>query len=199
MDSAVVAWGVRRLFRYHRAQQEAIEALIYVFEVAKTRSLADLYQRFIPAELAWPGRETRGATDPFNAALNYGYGILYCQVEQALTLAGLDPYGGFLHADRPGKRSLVLDMIEEFRQIIVDRTIIGLVNKHVSIEKDEQQRLTIETRKKISEKLHERLAASEPYEQKRQALRFILQSQARHLALFLRGERPIYKPFVASW
>lgn len=153
----------------------------------------------IPAELAWPGRETRGATDPFNAALNYGYGILYCQVEQALTLAGLDPYGGFLHADRPGKRSLVLDLIEEFRQIIVDRTIIGMVNKHVGIEKDEQQRLTIETRKKISEKLRERLAASEPYEQKRQALRFILQSQARHLALFLRGERPIYKPFVASW
>src|SRR5881409_3033564 len=66
----------------------------------------------IPAELAWPGRETRGATDPFNAALNYGYGILYGQVEQALTLAGLDPYGGFLHADRPGKRSLVLDLIE---------------------------------------------------------------------------------------
>ncbi len=153
----------------------------------------------IPAELAWPGRETRGATDPFNAALNYGYGILYCQVEQALTLAGLDPYGGFLHADRPGKPSLVLDLIEEFRQIIVDRTIIGMVNKHVTIVQDEQQRLTIETRKKIVEKLRERLAASEPYEQKRQALRFILQSQARHLALFLRGERPIYKPFVASW
>src|SRR5581483_5699312 len=37
----------------------------------------------IPAELAWPGRETQGATDPFNAALNYGYGILYCQIERA--------------------------------------------------------------------------------------------------------------------
>jgi CRISPR-associated protein Cas1 len=65
----------------------------------------------IPASLQWPGRETRGALDLFNSALNYGYGILYCQVEQALTLAGLDPYGGYLHADRPGKPSLVLDLI----------------------------------------------------------------------------------------
>ncbi|MBA2679982.1 MAG: CRISPR-associated endonuclease Cas1 [Ktedonobacteraceae bacterium] len=153
----------------------------------------------IPSELAWPGRETRGALDPFNSALNYGYGILYCQVEQALTLAGLDPYGGFLHADRPGKPSLVLDFIEEFRQAVVDRTIIALVNKHVVLEQDEEHMLTIDTRKKIVEKIRERLAASEPYEKKRQALSFILQSQARHLALFLRQEREQYQPFVASW
>jgi CRISPR-associated protein Cas1 len=153
----------------------------------------------IPSELAWPGRETQGATDPFNSALNYGYGILYAQVEQALVLAGLDPYAGFLHADRPGKPSLVLDCIEEFRQTVVDRTLIGLVNKHMALEQDEQQRLSESTRKKIAEKILERLESSELYEKKRQALRFILQSQARHLALFLRGEREDYQPFVASW
>jgi CRISPR-associated protein Cas1 len=153
----------------------------------------------IPPELAWPGRETQGATDPFNSALNYGYGILYAQIEQALVLAGLDPYAGFLHTDRPGKPSLVLDCIEEFRQTIVDRTLIGLVNKHMALEQDEQQRLSESTRKKIAEKILERLESSELYEKKRQALRFILQSQARHLALFLRGEREQYQPFVASW
>src|SRR5438477_161295 len=79
--------------------------------------------------LAGPGRETRGAVDPLNSALNYGYGVLYAQVEQALILAGLDPYAGFLHADRPGKPSLVLDLIEEVRQTVVDRTVIGLVNR----------------------------------------------------------------------
>ena len=153
----------------------------------------------IPAELNWPGRETHGATDAFNSALNYGYGVLYCQVEQALTLAGLDPYGGFLHGDRPGKPSLVLDCIEEFRQAVVDRTIIALVNKHVVIEQDEQHRLSEAIRLKIVEKIGERLDGSELYEKKRQALRFILQSQARHLALFLRGERDTYEPFVAGW
>ncbi len=155
--------------------------------------------RVIPTELQWPSRETRGATDAFNSSLNYGYGILYCQVEQALTLAGLDPYGGYLHADRPGKPSLVLDLIEEFRQTVVDRTIIGLVNKHAAIEQDEDHRLTESTRKKIAEKILERLESSEMYEKKRQALRFILQSQARHLALFVRGEREAYEPFVAGW
>jgi len=47
----------------------------------------------------WPGRETRGATDLINSLLNYGYGVLASRVQQALILAGLDPYGGFIHAD----------------------------------------------------------------------------------------------------
>ena len=70
-------------------------------------------RHILPADFAWPGRETRGARDPFNMALNYGYGVLYGQVERALVLAGLDAYAGFVHTDRPGKPSLTLDMIEE--------------------------------------------------------------------------------------
>ena len=155
--------------------------------------------RIIPSDLCWPGRETHGATDPLNSSLNYGYGILYARIEQALVLAGLDPYGGFLHADRPGKPSLVLDLIEEFRQTIVDRTVIGLVNKRFAIEQDDDARLKETTRHKLAEKLHERIESTEMYEKKRQALRFILQSQARHLACFLRGEREQYEPFIAGW
>lgn len=115
-------------------------------------------------------------------------------------LAGLDTYAGFLHADRPGKPSLVLDLIEEFRQCVVDRTIIGLLNKHVPLDQDDEHRLTESTRRKVAEKVLERLDASaELYEGKRQALRFILQCQARHLASFLRGDREQYTPFVAGW
>lgn len=80
------------------------------------------------------GRTHRGATDPVNALINYGYGILYSQVWNALNLAGLEPFAGFLHADRSGKPSLVLDFIEEFRQPIVDRTVIALWNKGFSVE-----------------------------------------------------------------
>src|SRR6266516_2173394 len=155
--------------------------------------------QIIPPELGWTGRETQGATDLFNSALNYGYGILYGQIEHALTLAGLDPFGGFLHTDRPGKPSLVLDCIEEFRQAVVDRTIIGLLNTRVTLEPDEERLLTETTCKKIAEKVIERLESSETYEKKRQALRFILQSQARHLALFLRNDRASYEPFIAGW
>lgn len=155
--------------------------------------------RIIPADLVWPGRETRGAIDLFNSALNYGYGILYCQIEQAIVLAGLDPYAGFLHADRPGKPSLVLDLIEEFRQTVVDRSIIGLVNKRVPLKQQEDGLLDEPTRHKIVEKIRERLESSELYEKKRQALRLIMQQQARHLALFLRGERERYEPLVVGW
>lgn len=174
------------------------EQLMSVEGRATQRYWATIKQ-VIPSDLNWPGRETRGAIDPFNSILNYGYGILYRQVEHALILAGLDPYAGFLHADRPGKPSLVLDLIEEFRQTIVDRTIIGMVNKRFAIEQDEDHRLNETTRTKIAEKIRERMESCELYEKKRQALRFILQNQARHLALFLRSERKQYEPFVAGW
>jgi CRISPR-associated protein Cas1 len=153
----------------------------------------------IPTALAWPGREGRGAIDPFNSALNYAYGVLQTQVERALVLAGLDPYGGYLHADRPGKASLTLDLIEEFRQAVVDRPLIGLVTRGMAIEQDEQGRLVENTRRKLAERIFERLAATELYEGKRQPLRHILQSQARHIATFVRGDRTSYTPFVVGW
>jgi CRISPR-associated protein Cas1 len=154
----------------------------------------------VPDALGWPGREGRGAKDPFNAALNYGYGVLYGQVERALVLAGLDPYAGFIHVDRPGKPSLTLDLIEEFRAPVVDRTVLGLVNRGVAIPQDPEGLLTLEVRRAIAEHVLARLEeGTEKYEGKRQRLRFILQSQARHLAGFLRGDRPNYEPFASGW
>ena len=155
--------------------------------------------KLLLADLGWPGRRTQGASDPFNSALNYGYGILYTQVERALLLAGLDPYAGFLHVDRPGKASLVFDLVEEFRQTVVDRTVIAIVNRNMALELDERGRLVEAARRTLAEAIFKRLEAAEPYEGKRYPLRLILQMQARHLATFLRGERPHYEAFVSSW
>ncbi len=156
-------------------------------------------QILLKANLDWPGRRTRGASDPFNMTLNYAYGVLYGQIERALVLAGLDPYAGFLHADRPGKPSLSLDLIEEFRQQVVDRTMVGMVNKGVKIELDESKHLTMEFRRRIAEAVLGRLESRVPYEGKRFSLQSVIQSQARHMATFLRGERDGYEPFVGSW
>jgi len=157
-------------------------------------------QQVVPAGLNWPGRKTRGAQDSLNSALNYGYGILYGQVERALVLAGLDPYAGFIHADRPGKPSLTLDVIEEFRQPVVDRVVLGLANKGFEFKQGPDHLLTQDTRRALAEKILERLEEStERYEGKKQPLRVILQSQARHLATFLRGERAEYVPFTSAW
>ena len=156
-------------------------------------------KQILPEEQGWPGRRHRGARDPVNSALNYGYGILYSQVERALVLAGLDPYGGFIHVDRPGKPSLVLDLIEEFRQAVVDRTVFSLVNKGVKLEQDDRGLLVQATRRRLAAKVLDRLEGPVRYEKRRFPQRVVLQSQARHLATFLRGDRDGYQPFVASW
>jgi CRISPR-associated protein Cas1 len=156
-------------------------------------------KQVLPEDCGWPGRRGRGARDPVNSALNYGYGILYSQVERAVVLAGLDPYAGFAHADRPGKPSLVLDLIEEFRAPAIDRTVFGLVNKGVAIEQDERKRLTKETRRTLAEKVLDRLERPVRYERKRHPLRAVIQMQARHVATYLRGDRAAYAPFLAQW
>lgn len=158
----------------------------------------DAIQRLMLASVGFPGRETRGAQDIVNKALNYGYGVLYGQVEQAVLLAGLDPYAGFIHADRAGKPSLVLDMIEEFRQPVVDRTVLALLNKGAELKMDEDGKFAEPTRRLLAESVLERLDGQADYEGKKHKLRTIIQSQARHLATFVRGEGS-YKPFLARW
>jgi CRISPR-associated protein Cas1 len=77
--------------------------------------------------------------------------------------------------------------------------VLGLVNKGVKIEQDEQGFLTEITRRILAEKILARLEAQERYAKKRYALRAIIQMQARHLATFVRGERENYEPFLVSW
>lgn len=153
----------------------------------------------LPDSYDWPGRQGRGALDPINSLLNYGYGILYGQVERALVLAGLDPYAGFVHVDRPGKPSLVLDMIEEFRQVAVDRVVFGLAARNFSVNQDQQGRLSDDTRRTYAEHIIHHLEATVRYEGKRFPLRQVVQMQARRLAAFLRGERDTYEPYKADW
>lgn len=145
----------------------------------------------------WPGRVHRGATDPCNAALNYGYGILYGQTEAAITLAGLDPYAGFVHADRAGKPSLVFDLIEEFRQPVVDRTVLALLNRGEPIHL-EDGRLDDTARRRVADAVLARLDSPEPYRKRRQKLRTILALQAQRAASHFKGEAA-YTGFVMRW
>lgn len=143
------------------------------------------------------GREHRGATDAVNSLLNYGYGILYSQVWGAVINAGLEPFAGFLHVDRPGKPSLVLDLVEEFRQPVVDRSVIAYVNLGISIGMKDGL-LDSETRRNIGDKVMERLLTTESYQGKQYQIRSIVQMQARRLAAFLRGDGD-YKAFSFKW
>jgi CRISP-associated protein Cas1 len=152
----------------------------------------------VPDAYGWTGRTGRGATDPVNSLLNYGYGILYSQTERVLALAGLDPYAGFIHADRSGKPSMVLDFIEEFRQIAVDRVVFGLAAREFTVEQDTRGHMCADTRKSFAEHILDGLERKVRYEGERQPLRVVMQTHARRLATYLRGEREAYTPFRAE-
>lgn len=153
-------------------------------------------RRLVPDSYGFSGRIGRGATDPINSLLNYGYGILYAEIERAIILAGLDPYGGFLHADRPGKPSLVLDLIEGFRQISVDRPVFGLAARGYTVTQDENGLLTQATRRDFAGKILKQLDGRVRQDGERHTLRHLIQRQARQLATYVRGERDAYEPFI---
>lgn len=151
----------------------------------------------VESKVEFMGRVHRGATDIVNALLNYGYGILYAHVWGAVVNAGLEPFAGFLHVDRPGKPSLVLDLVEEFRQPVVDRTVIAFINLGQSM-KMENGLLDQDTRRAIAEKILERLSSAERFRGHQYQIRSIIQMQARSLVSFLRNKGK-YKPFSFRW
>lgn len=77
------------------------------------------------------GRNKRPPLDNVNAMLSFAYSLLAGMCGSALETVGLDPYVGFLHTDRPGRMSLALDIMEEFRSIMADRFVVTLINKRI--------------------------------------------------------------------
>ncbi len=138
--------------------------------------------------------------DIFNMSLNYGYGILYSEIERACILSGLDPYLGFLHTDRYGKPSMVLDMVEEFRAII-DRVIITLfVQKRLS-ESDveiigEGKLLTKEARTKIIEEVMKAFDWKMNFKNKKLRMSNIILEQGREIVKYLLGQSTKIETFI---
>lgn len=141
----------------------------------------------------FPGRKGRGATDTVNAALNYGYAILRSQIWHAVLIAGLEPYVGVLHVDRPGKPSLVLDLMEEYRPWVVDRTVIKM-RSTLQQSKD----LAAPIRKQIAAAVLAAFEARTPYRGKKLSLSSILQRQVYRLSGHFMG-RKAYRPLLFKW
>lgn len=81
-------------------------------------------------------RSKRPPTDPVNAMLSFGYALLANDCASALEGVGLDPYAGFMHSERAGRKSLALDLMEELRCPTVDRVVLKIVNNRMVKEKD---------------------------------------------------------------
>ena len=93
------------------------------------------YFAVLRAGLRWEGEQTfvkrnrRPPRDPVNALLSFGYQLLTQSIFTAVELVGLDPYAGFFHSETYGRPALVLDLVEEFRSLVVDSVVLRLINK----------------------------------------------------------------------
>lgn len=85
-------------------------------------------------------RNRRPPTDNVNAMLSFAYTLATGMCASSLETVGLDPFVGFMHTDRPGRQSLALDLVEEFRAVICDRFVLMLINKRMVSAKDFEKR-----------------------------------------------------------
>ncbi|MDT8439414.1 MAG: CRISPR-associated endonuclease Cas1 [Wenzhouxiangellaceae bacterium] len=142
---------------------------------------ANLYWAVLRTNGLLPGsferRIGRGASEVTNSALNYGYAILESRVQAALLRAGLEIHAGFFHRQRPGKPSLVLDMMEIFRPWVVDRSVIKL-RRFL----DGKTELDAATRKRLTGEVSDVFSRRYPYRGRRVSLDSILQRQCYRLA-----------------
>ncbi len=139
-------------------------------------------------------RQGRGAIEPSNAALNYGYAILMSYVWSALDNAGLELYAGIFHSNRPGKPSLVLDFMEEYRAWVVDRNIVKLRKKL----NNDLTELTPAIKHDIVDSIDETMASKILWHGKKLSLENIMQRQAYRLAGTFIDQRP-YRGIRFKW
>ncbi|MHA1209511.1 MAG: CRISPR-associated endonuclease Cas1 [Candidatus Freyarchaeota archaeon] len=173
-------------------------------EAEATRIYYQALRLILPAELHFTRREKRPPRDPFNSALSLGYTILNSRVLAAVTACGLEPFAGFLHADRSGKPSLVLDLSEEFRQPLVDRTAISMFTQGVLTPEDFEHtggRLLFgdNAKKKYIQAILARLQGEAKTEGARTTMENMIFHQAREIARYLLGKSQRYVPYTFEW
>jgi CRISPR-associated protein Cas1 len=174
---------------------ERVEELLVV-EGHAAKSYWMAVSSILPPDIGFTHRYTRsnpppGELDAFNVALNIGYALLRKEVWRSIFLTGLNPYLGFLHKPRAGRPALVLDLMEEFRPIMVDRPLIGLArsNKDVFISLKQQKNGATRS---IWTHIVSYMKEGKPPKNE------LIITQARRLVMHLQGQHR-YTPYKSKW
>lgn len=148
------------------------------------------------------GRNRRPPRDPMNSLLSFLYALLRGECESALEGVGLDPQVGYLHALRPGRPALALDLMEELRPVLADRLAFTLINRRQlqpeHFEGDKAIRLT-DTGRRIVLMAYQKRKEGEVQHRllkKKVPLGLVPHLQARLLARYLRDDLEIYPPYM---
>eukprot|EP00831_Metopus_contortus_P085530 TRINITY_DN9968_c0_g1_i1.p2 TRINITY_DN9968_c0_g1~~TRINITY_DN9968_c0_g1_i1.p2 ORF type:complete len:229 (+),score=25.03 TRINITY_DN9968_c0_g1_i1:87-773(+) len=166
-------------------------------------SFADLILSTEP-EFSFENRSRRPPLDRVNALLSFSYTLIAADCASALESVGLDPQVGFLHRVRPGRPSLALDLMEEFRPYLGDRFVLSLVNNRVvtagdfAVKENGAVLLTDDARKTVLHAWQKRKKEEvmHGYLEDRMPVGLLPYAQAMLLARFLRGDIDGHPPFV---
>lgn len=150
------------------------------------------------------GRNRRPPLDNVNALLSFLYTLVLHDCRAALETVGLDPAAGFLHRDRPGRPSLALDLMEEFRAFLADRLALTLINrqqvKAKGFKARESGAVTMDdkTRKEVitAYQTRKQETLKHPFLDETVSIGLLPLLQARLLARHIRGDHDGYPPFL---
>jgi CRISPR-associated protein Cas1 len=157
---------------------------------------------------AWhfDGRKRQPPPDPVNSLLSFGYTLLFYNTYSLVRAQGLHPYVGFYHSLRQGHPALVSDLMEEFRAPVVDTTVLTLLHRKQLRQQDFSMPseagmpclLTDDVRKKVTRAFEAAFnrPICHPDAGGRCDYRRAIALQAQHLVAVVRGDQPVYRPFL---
>lgn len=187
------------------ADCDAIGAL-QGLEGAASASYYKSFKEVLKQDMGFNARVRRPPTDPVNSLLSFGYTLLAYNIQSAVATAGLDLYLSFVHSIEQSRPGLALDMMEEFRPIIVDSMVLWLINTAAMTEGDferpEQEGKMVAIKPEGLKKLihyYEMKVQSKVYHPGaggQTTYRHCFELQARELAGVILGRTPEYKPFL---
>lgn len=181
---------------------ENLESLLG-YEGVGTAAYYRAFQQFLSGEWEFTTRQFRPSPDPINAMLSLGYTLLHNHVYAFTNVVGFDPYCGYYHQPKHGHAALASDLMEEFRQIIVDGYVLSLVNnKRIRPEDFEQtnkgSRFTKQALDKFLTGYYGRMQQTfqHPIRNEKTTYLRCIELQVRHLARVIIGKDVTYKPFL---
>ena len=217
MRTLLMRWGRRRRvdmasaahrlrFLGERASRVDSPESLRGIEGAATALYFQGYREFMPAAFRFKTRNRRPPKDPANAMLSFGYALLAGDIESAVYRVGLDPYMGYLHLVDYGRPSLALDLMEEFRPVIVDALVLDLLAHGRMHPGDFESRdggvfLAGEGRKRYIAAYQERVLTEIQYPTGKDGVQKVtyrrcFELQVRALARVIRGDDAAYLPFL---
>lgn len=157
---------------------------------------------FLKFDLGFRTRVQHPPTDPVNVLLSLGYTLLYNQTFAAINIVGLDPYLGFFHQTRHGHATLASNLMEEWRTLLVDSVVLGMINRGEVRAADFRTRqghlrLHSEALGRFLKAYDARVRSEVVYPPTQQRLSYLrcIELQVRQVAQVLTNQQPAYQPY----